>query len=94
MGQKPWSNLRSYAYSMPGLARRQNNKCTKRRIDRDLLDPVQQTGSFVVHLFQGDWKIHATIKEMCRSLDPATVEKRNFNEYMRLFTQAKIWIGR
>ena len=53
-----------------------------------------RTFSFVVHLFQGDWKIHATIKEMCRSLDPATVEKRNFNEYMRLFTQAKIWIGR
>ena len=48
VGQKPWSNLRSYAYSMPGLARRQNNKCTKRRIDRDLLDPVQQTGSLLL----------------------------------------------
>ena len=48
VGQKPWSNLRSYAYSMPGLARRQSNMCTKRRIDRDLLDPVQQTGSLLL----------------------------------------------
>ena len=37
VGQKPWSNLHSYAYSMPGLARRQSNMCTRRRIGRDLL---------------------------------------------------------